>query len=119
MIQFSEELKQLLSVILTNSNSSVLDTDFKFSIVERDIDRNAAFKCEFRGISYQVEQYLLESLFIWHNSFWDCQIHYVVQVQSFLRNLEVHYLTDFLDRSSDVKLSEMHFELSIFYAAQI
>ena len=119
MIQFSKELKQLQSIILTYPNSRVLDANFKFSIVEHGIDCNPAFKCEFRGISNQVEQYLLEPLFIWIYSFWDCQIHDGVQVQSFLRNLEVHYLADFLNRSSDVKLSELHFELSIFYAAQI
>jgi hypothetical protein len=80
MIKFAKELEQFQSVILTYSNSSILDAHLQFPILKSDIYCDSTLKCEFGCVTNEVEQYLFDSFFVWFDGLWHREIYYGVQV---------------------------------------
>jgi len=96
-LEFPEHLKYLRPILFINPNPCVCDFDLQLILPRAIIDITGmncywAVESEFEGVAYQVNKYLLHSLHVDNQVFWDWVIEEKGEVDVFLVGLELEDL---------------------------
>ena len=108
-----------MDVLLAYSYPCVTHLYNKSLIVLLDLYSDSSFESKLRRIPYQIEEDLLQPLLVGLYGLRNWDIHDCVQIEAFLRHLEMHDLTNFIDCYSDVKFGRVDLKFTIFYTTEI
>ena len=123
-LKLSKHLEYLGSVLLVDANPSVRNFDLQLvlagAIIETtSMNRYRPVEREFKGVSYQVNQYLLHSLDVDDQVFGDWIIEMELKIDVFFVRLKLKYFDQLMQMLSNIHLSFIFRELSITESKQI
>ena len=123
-LKLSKHLEYLGSVLLVDANPSVRNFDLQLVLAGAIIETTSMngyrpIECEFKGVSYQVNQYLLHSLDVDDQVFGDWIFEMKLKINVFFVRLKLKYFYQLVQMFSNIHLSFIFRELSITESKQI